>query len=188
MADSERSEVFLVSKEHMAKRRVERRASRDARARERAEVDARRREHKGRSAAGMSIGVYSGIRRVLVGAVLVTGLLAAAVAGAIGCGGDSPPRDEPDRAARSPARTQPSGFDADLATRLQATLEQVHEHQELPGAAAAVVIPGAGVWTGSVGEADAGSHRPVTERTLFATGSITKTFVAALMLKLAEDH
>ncbi len=50
------------------------------------------------------------------------------------------------------------------------------------------MIPGAGAWTGSVGEADARSHRPVTERTLFATGSITKTFVAALMLKLAEDH
>ena len=28
--------------------------------------------------------------------------------------------------------------------------------------------------------------RPVTDRTLFAAGSITKTFVAALMLKLAE--
>lgn len=172
----------------MAKRRAERRASRDARARKRAEVDARRREHKGRSAAGTSIGMDSRIRRVPVRAALPAGLLAAAVAGAIGCGGDSPPRDQPDHAAQSPARTQPSGFDADLATRLHATLERVREHQELPGAAAAVVIPGAGVWTGNVGDADAGSHRPVTGRTLFATGSITKTFVAALMLKLAEDH
>ena len=131
--------------------------------------------------------MYSRVRRVLVRAVLLAGLLAAAVAGAIGCGGGSPARDEPDRAAQSPARTQPSGFDADLATRLQSTLEGVREHQELPGASAAVVIPGTGIWTGSVGEADADSHQPVTERTLFAAGSITKTFVAALMLKLAED-
>lgn len=127
------------------------------------------------------------IRRVLVRSVLPAGLLAAALTGPIGCGDGSPPRDEPDRAAQSPARSQPSGFDAALATRLRGTLERVREHQQLPGAAAAVVIPGAGVWTGSVGEADTSSHRRVTERTLFAAGSITKTFVAALMLKLAED-
>jgi D-alanyl-D-alanine carboxypeptidase len=114
-------------------------------------------------------------------------LLGAAVGGVFGCGGDSSRRGEPDRRDRSPARTEPGGFDADLAARLQATLERVREHQSLPGAAAAVVIPGAGVWTGGVGEADTGSHRPVTDRTLFAIGSITKTFVAALMLKLAED-
>ncbi len=168
-------------------RRAERRASRDARARKRAEVDAWLREHERGRAHDMSISMFSRIRRVLIRAVLLAGLLAAAVAGAIGCGGDSPPHDEPDRAAQSPARIQPSGFDADLATRLQSTMERVREHQELPGASAAVVIPGAGVWTGTVGVADADTHRPVAERTLFAAGSITMTFVAALMLKLAED-
>ena len=56
----------------------------------------------------------------------------------------------------------------------------------MPGASAAVVIPGEGIWTGSSGVADIRAHRPVTDRTLFAAGSITKTFVAALMLKLVE--
>jgi D-alanyl-D-alanine carboxypeptidase len=124
---------------------------------------------------------------VVARAVLLVALLGAAVVGAFGCGTDSSPPAEPDRGDRSPARTEPGGFDADLAARLQATLERVRENQQLPGAAAAVVIPGAGVWTGGVGEADTGSDRPVTARTLFALGSITKTFVAALMLKLAED-
>jgi hypothetical protein len=46
MADAERSAVFRVLKEHVAKRRAKRRASTDARARKRAEVDARRHEHE----------------------------------------------------------------------------------------------------------------------------------------------
>ena len=51
---------------------------------------------------------------------------------------------------------------------------------------AAVVIPGRGVRTGTSGEADTRTHRPVTDRTLFAAGSVTKPFIAALMLTLAE--
>ena len=95
-------------------------------------------------------------------------------------------------AGRSPRRFarshKPGGVDPDLGRAVAGNAGAVRERQEIPGASAAVVIPGMGVWAGSAGEADTGSHRPVTDRTLFAIGSITKTFVAALMLKLAEDQ
>lgn len=115
-------------------------------------------------------------------------VLGATVAVACGCGGSSStPRQPPDRQGGSPARSQAGGIDPALSARLQETLDSVVERQAIPGASAAVVIPGKGVWAGTTGEADTRTRRPVTDRTLFAVGSITKTFVAALMLRLAED-
>jgi D-alanyl-D-alanine carboxypeptidase len=70
---------------------------------------------------------------------------------------------------------------------LQGTLDRVRREQEIPGAAAAVVIPGEGVWVGASGLADVHTREPVRADTLFEVGSVTKTFVAALVLKLAED-
>jgi D-alanyl-D-alanine carboxypeptidase len=55
------------------------------------------------------------------------------------------------------------------------------------GAAAAVVVPGEGTWSGASGVADKETEEAVTADTLFAFGSVTKTFVAALVLDLAED-
>jgi D-alanyl-D-alanine carboxypeptidase len=43
------------------------------------------------------------------------------------------------------------------------------------------------VWVGASGLADVHTREPVRAETLFQTGSVTKTFVAALVLKLAED-
>jgi D-alanyl-D-alanine carboxypeptidase len=113
-------------------------------------------------------------------------LVGGSLAVAFGCGEGSSSRQPADRQGGSPARGQTGGLDPALASRLQETLDRVRKHQEIPGAAAAVVIPGQGVWTGTSGEADTRTHRPVTDRTLFGVGSVTKTFVAALMLKLAE--
>jgi len=113
--------------------------------------------------------------------IVVLGLLGGLVAG---CGGSS--TDATDRAAGTPARREPKGFDPQLAARLQETLERVSERQGMPGAAAAVVMPGAGVWTGTTGYADPRTKRKVTDRTQFAIGSVTKPFVAALLLRLAE--
>ena len=113
--------------------------------------------------------------------IVVLGLMGGLVAG---CGGSS--TDATDRAAGTPARREPKGFDPQLAARLQETLERVSAHQGMPGAAAAVVMPGAGVWTGTTGYADRRTKRKVTDRTQFAVGSVTKPFVAALLLRLAE--
>jgi D-alanyl-D-alanine carboxypeptidase len=75
----------------------------------------------------------------------------------------------------------------ELARKLQGVLDQQREFYELPGAAAAMVIPGAGTWSGGSGVADRRTGRRVTAGTTFAIASITKAFMGALALKLAQE-
>lgn len=74
-----------------------------------------------------------------------------------------------------------------LARKLQRAFDQQREFYELPGAAAALVIPEKGTWSGGSGVADRQSGRRATARTTFAIASITKAFVGALALKLAKE-
>jgi D-alanyl-D-alanine carboxypeptidase len=74
-----------------------------------------------------------------------------------------------------------------LARKLQRAFDQQREFYELPGAAAALVIPDKGTWSGGSGVADRQSRRRATARTTFAIASITKAFVGALALKLAQE-
>jgi D-alanyl-D-alanine carboxypeptidase len=74
-----------------------------------------------------------------------------------------------------------------LARKLQRVFDQQREFYELPGAAAALVIPGKGTWSGGSGAADRQTGTRVTARTTFAIASITKAFVGALALKLAQE-
>src|SRR5437588_10689868 len=74
-----------------------------------------------------------------------------------------------------------------LASRLQATLDQARTRADAPGAQAAVVFSDGSLWSGGSGLADVAVRRPVTPRTLFAIASITKTFTAALVLRLVEQ-
>jgi D-alanyl-D-alanine carboxypeptidase len=74
-----------------------------------------------------------------------------------------------------------------LARELQRALDRQREFFELPGAAAALVIPDKGTWSGGSGVADRRSGRRATARTTFAIASITKAFVGALSLKLAQE-
>jgi D-alanyl-D-alanine carboxypeptidase len=74
-----------------------------------------------------------------------------------------------------------------LARKLQRTFDQQREFYELPGAAAALVIPDKGTWSGGSGIADLRSGRRATAQTPFAVASITKPFVGALALKLAQE-
>lgn len=94
-----------------------------------------------------------------------------------GCGGDN---------ASGPRDARRKGVDPSLSRALQATLDQQREFRELPGAAAAVVIPGQGVWSGGSGVADRKTGTPVTGHTPFAIASLTKPFIAALTIKLSE--
>jgi D-alanyl-D-alanine carboxypeptidase len=104
--------------------------------------------------------------------VILLAVVAAAVLLLAGCGDGS-------------SDTAP-GIDPATATRLQATLDDVRREQGFPGAAAAVVVPGEGAWVGTSGVADVRTREPVRAETLFAAASVTKVFVAALVLKLAE--
>jgi D-alanyl-D-alanine carboxypeptidase len=104
-----------------------------------------------------------------------------------GCGGGSSGAPATHEPRGAPAARGRPGLDHAARRRLQATLDRVRRGQGAPGAAAAVVVPGAGVWVGVSGLADLRTRAPVRAGTLFAAGSVTKVFVAALVLKLAED-
>jgi D-alanyl-D-alanine carboxypeptidase len=95
-----------------------------------------------------------------------------------GCGGDKP---------AGPDGSGEAAIDASLARALKATLDQQREFYELPGAAAAVVIPRKGMWSAGSGVADRKTGAPVTTRTPFAIASLTKPFIAALAVKLSES-
>src|SRR4051794_26220255 len=95
-----------------------------------------------------------------------------------GCGGDT---------AGGARGSGQKGVDPSLARALQATLDQHREFQELPGEAAAVVIPGQGVWSGGSGVADRRTGARVSGHTPFEIASLTKPFIAALAIKLSES-
>lgn len=65
-------------------------------------------------------------------------------------------------------------------------VDSVRTAMNLPGASVAVIAGDGRVWTGTSGIAN-GSNAPVTRAHLFELGSITKTYVAALMLDLAAQ-
>jgi len=70
---------------------------------------------------------------------------------------------------------------------LQAALDDATWRYGLPGVAAAIVAPDGRSWSGEAGVADVRTRRAVGPTTPFALGSMTKTFTAALILRLAED-
>lgn len=74
---------------------------------------------------------------------------------------------------------------AGLAERLQAVIEDARRNG-VPGVSAAVETPD-GLWTGVSGKANLRTGRPVTRDTAFEAGSVTKTFVAAMVMRLVED-
>lgn len=69
------------------------------------------------------------------------------------------------------------------AAALQAVLDDSAE--TLPGVAAAVISADAGVWSGAAGTAD--GLQPVEIDSQFGIGSITKTFIAAELMRLVEQ-
>lgn len=71
-----------------------------------------------------------------------------------------------------------------LAATLQSTINNLQTSNQVKGISAAAYIPGQGIWYGAAGV----SHDTVSvdSAMLFAVGSITKTFVAAEILRLVE--
>ncbi len=74
-----------------------------------------------------------------------------------------------------------------LEQRLQADLNAMTREQALPGAVVAVVLEDGRMMKLASGFADQENHVPMTPDTRIMSGSIGKTFVAALLLKLAEE-
>jgi D-alanyl-D-alanine carboxypeptidase len=76
--------------------------------------------------------------------------------------------------------------DDDLSSALQRETDFVRTELHIPGVTAAVVLPDGATWAGSSGYAIE-REKQATPETLFAIGSVTKTFTAALVLRLVEE-
>lgn len=74
---------------------------------------------------------------------------------------------------------------AALQVRLQDTLEDMKAKYNFKGLSAAVSFKTFGIWKSAVGESEAGTA--LSPDMLIGIGSNTKTFVSAMMIKLAEN-
>ena len=73
-----------------------------------------------------------------------------------------------------------------LARKLQASLDKAVKEAGIPGATVGIVTS-QGTWFGVSGFANRETQQPMQLYNLFQTGSITKTFLAVLALKLQEQ-
>jgi D-alanyl-D-alanine carboxypeptidase len=73
-------------------------------------------------------------------------------------------------------------------TALTLRLEDLRATYGLPGVSAAILFADGSIWLHSSGLADVEAARPVTPDTAFAVASISKTFLAALILTLVEEE
>lgn len=97
----------------------------------------------------------------------------------VGCGGGS--------AAKQGAPPGPT-LTAAVAKRLDASLREKVQSTGVPGASAAVVYPDGRVWTGVAGDAVLKPRRAMTSDTALPFDSVTKVAVAALTMRLVEQH
>jgi D-alanyl-D-alanine carboxypeptidase len=71
-----------------------------------------------------------------------------------------------------------------MAQSLQKSLDSVCTLYNIKGATAAVLVPGQGIWEGTHGISK--PNEPVNKSMAFGMGSNTKTYIAALLLKLQQ--
>jgi D-alanyl-D-alanine carboxypeptidase len=85
-------------------------------------------------------------------------------------------------AAPAPAQVD---VEPDRHARLAAVLDSLRSASGATGMSAAVILPDETMWAGASGEAWSGM--PATPETMFDIGSITKSYTAALVLRLAAE-
>ncbi len=76
---------------------------------------------------------------------------------------------------------------AAVGPALQSVIDQQRASMNIPGVSAAVILGDGSRWSGVSGKSMLGPGTAVGRDTPFVVGSITKTFIASLMLELAED-
>jgi D-alanyl-D-alanine carboxypeptidase len=76
-----------------------------------------------------------------------------------------------------------AGLSGPLQAQLAAAVRLLH----IPGAQATILLSDGEAWSGAAGFADVAARRPMTTADVFDVGSITKTFVAAEVLRLADS-
>ncbi len=83
------------------------------------------------------------------------------------------------------SKSSANTFDSAYAQILQTKIEQLKSSYALVGISAAALVPGQGIWTGAAGISSSDSDDVTTEM-VFGAGSITKNFIATIILQLAE--
>ncbi|HEY5488286.1 MAG TPA: serine hydrolase domain-containing protein, partial [Candidatus Limnocylindrales bacterium] len=88
----------------------------------------------------------------------------------------------------TPARsfTPDVGMAAQLGPQLQAVLDQQQADGGIPGIGATITFPDGSIWSSGSGNAIASPAEPATGDTPFVVGSITKTFITAAIMQLAD--
>src|SRR5204862_5431292 len=74
-----------------------------------------------------------------------------------------------------------------LGADLQARLDRLRARDAIPGVSATVIFPDGSTWRGVSGLSNVAAGTQVTPETAFAVGSISKTFLAALILDLVDE-
>jgi D-alanyl-D-alanine carboxypeptidase len=80
-----------------------------------------------------------------------------------------------------------AAISAEVDSTLQAVLDQQSQSYAGVGAAMAVTLGDYGTWVGATGLSDLATSAPMQPDDVFCIASITKTFVAATVLQLAEE-
>lgn len=75
-----------------------------------------------------------------------------------------------------------------LSPALQSVIDKQRASLNIPGVAATVIFGDGSRWSGVSGNAALGPPTAATSQTPWVVGSITKTFMAALILQLSEDE
>jgi len=88
-------------------------------------------------------------------------------------------------AALIPFSHSANAFDSTFSSYLHSKLNLLKTNFSLVGISAAVQIPGKGIWTGTAGISSSDSDN-VTGEMVFGAGSVTKNFIAAIILQLEE--
>jgi len=73
------------------------------------------------------------------------------------------------------------------AYALQVRLNQIRVRYHVPGVSVTIIWPDGRSWTGVNGWANVKDHVPVRPTTAFSIGSVSKTFLSALILELADE-
>jgi CubicO group peptidase (beta-lactamase class C family) len=68
-----------------------------------------------------------------------------------------------------------------------ADLDRIRAELRVPGLSAGIVRDGKIIWRQNFGEADAASHAPITDDTLFPIASVSKTMASVIIMQLAGE-
>ena len=96
-------------------------------------------------------------------------------------------RHRPSRPRRPHPQADGPTLDAATIRKIEAILRRTTGKKRVAGLQVAVRLADGQTWLGSAGEAEFAPPRPIGDDTVFSVASVTKTFIAALILTLAEE-